>query len=108
MVYILLGARGARQPITLVIFAKSGGALLDNALATSVINKKFRKETFAFLLVLLFIPRRLEQLNTEGRHGSPEPYASSWLRNPAFCDHFAMFPRSEIANVLSRSTLGLF
>ena len=105
MVYILLGARGARQPITLVIFAKSGGALLDNALATTVINKKFRKEAFAFLLVLLFISRRLD---TEGRHGSAEPYAASRLRNPAFCDHFAMFPRSEIANVLSRSTLGFF
>ena len=52
-IVLLLGARGARQPITLVFFARSGGALLDNASATtSVINKKFRKEAFAFLLVL--------------------------------------------------------
>ena len=60
---------------------------IDNALATtSVMNKKFRKEAFAFLLILLFISRRLKQLDTEGRHGSAEQHATSRLCNPAFCD----------------------
>ena len=49
IIVLLFGARGAHQPITLVIFARSGGALLDNALATmSVTNKKFRKEALPF------------------------------------------------------------
>ena len=70
-----------------MIFARSGGALLINALATtSVINKKFGKETFAFLHVLLFISRHLERLDIEGRRGSVELHAASRLCNPAFCD----------------------
>ena len=51
IIVLLFGTHGARQPITLVIFARSGGALLDNALAAMSINKKFRTEAFAFLLV---------------------------------------------------------
>ena len=43
----------------LVIFARSGGAVLDDALATTSINKKFRKEAFTFLLVLLLVSRCL-------------------------------------------------
>ena len=61
--WFIFGARGARQPITLVIFARCGGALLVNALATTSVN---RKEAFAFLLVLLFVSKRLEQLDTDG------------------------------------------
>ena len=91
-----------------MIFARSGEAILDNTLATmSVISKKFRKEAFAYLFILLVISRRLKQLDTEGRHGLTKPHTVSRLCNLVFCDGCPCF-QSEIANILSRLTFELF
>ena len=40
LIVLLLGTRSECQPITLEIFARSGGALLDNALAATSRNSE--------------------------------------------------------------------